>query len=347
MITLHLRNVNDALPMAVRYLEQHGIRRESRNGAVLVAPNPVCTLYEEPEERVLFCPTRDANPFFHLVESVWMMAGRDDVALPATYAKNISSFSDDGKTLHGAYGYRWRRALGYDQLPVIIEELRSNPDSRRCVLQMWDASPNSPKISNDLNMARAGGRDVPCNTHIYFSVHPTRGLDMTVCNRSNDVVWGAYGANAVHMSFLQEFVARALGLPVGCYWQMSNNFHMYDFNAHLARGAEVLNPYAGVGYEDRIEPPVVAPYPIMEDGADYRTWLEDAEMFLGEGLRQGCRHPWFQRVLWPVVNAHEAYRGKDYTAAREIVAQCAASDWRVACTDWLDRRAAKRESKGG
>ena len=32
-------------------------------------------------------------------------------------------------------------------------------------------------------------------------------LCMTVCNRSNDMLWGAYGANVVHMSMLQEFVA--------------------------------------------------------------------------------------------------------------------------------------------
>ncbi len=338
MIVIEARNVNDALPKGLQVLKQCGVRRESRNGAVTVASCPVTTVYLNPEERVLFSWKRDANPFFHLVESVWMMAGRMDVKLPASYAKQIAAFSDDGETLWGAYGYRWRAALGYDQLPIIIEELKRNPESRRCVLQMWDAdATNGPKdgVTGDLHMAMAGGKDVPCNTHIYFSISPGGRLDMTVCNRSNDIIWGAYGANAVHMSFLQEFVARAVGVPTGTYYQMSNNYHMYDFNAHLADEDMNTGMYGGD----------LKSYPIMEDGADYRTWLEDAEMFLGEGLRQGCRHPWFQKVLWPVVNAHATFRKKDYEGALEIISQCAAPDWELACRGWLLRRFAKHLEK--
>jgi hypothetical protein len=268
------------------------------------------------------------------------MAGRNDVAYPASFAKQIASFSDDGKTLHGAYGFRWRHALGYDQIPFIIEELRRNPDSRRCVLQMWDAQAGSAPVGNDLLVAMEGGKDVPCNTHIYFLISAGGRLDMTVCNRSNDMVWGAYGANAVHMSFLQEFIARAVGVPVGTYYQMSNNFHMYDFNSHLADDevTDYYNQPSNIPY-------AVYPYRIMEDGADYTTWLEDAEMFIGEGLRQGCRHPWFQHVLWPVVNAHAAFKKKDWDAAYDIISQCRAGDWRIACEQWLQRRQRKALEK--
>lgn len=335
MIIVEATNVNDALPKGIRALRAVGVRRDSRNGPVTVAACPVTTVYLNPEQRVLFSPQRDANPFFHLTESVWMMAGRNDVAYPASFARQIREFSDDGETLHGAYGHRWRKLLGYDQLIPIIEELKRNPESRRCVLQMWDATVTHADGADDLNRAMEGGKDVPCNTHIYFSVSPGGRLDMTVCNRSNDIIWGAYGANAVHMSFLQEFVARAVGIPVGTYYQISNNYHMYDFNAHLADDELHDNPYGAKAWQ----------YPIMEDGADYRTWLEDAEVFLGDGVRQGCRHPWFQRVLWPVVNAHAAFKKKDYEGALEIISQCQASDWRLACEQWLQRRWAKAREK--
>lgn len=33
---------------------------------------------------------------------------------------------------------RWRKFFGYDQLDWIVEELTANPDTRRCVLSMWD-----------------------------------------------------------------------------------------------------------------------------------------------------------------------------------------------------------------
>ena len=51
---------------------------------------------------------------------------------------------------------------------------------------------------------------------------------MTVCNRSNDMLWGAYGANAVHMSMLQEYLASRLEIAVGEYTQISDSFHVYQ-----------------------------------------------------------------------------------------------------------------------
>ena len=51
---------------------------------------------------------------------------------------------------------------------------------------------------------------------------------MTVCNRSNDMIWGAYGANAVHMSILMEYVAVAVNAPMGSYYQISDSFHIYE-----------------------------------------------------------------------------------------------------------------------
>jgi thymidylate synthase len=52
-------------------------------------------------------------------------------------------------------------------------------------------------------------------------------LDLTVLCRSNDVVWGAYGANAVHFSVLQEYLAGRIGVDVGVMYQFSNNYHGY------------------------------------------------------------------------------------------------------------------------
>src|ERR1017187_3661662 len=108
MRILHVRNVHEALPRALALLEQEGVERPSRNGPVLLGPS-VTTVYERPCERVIFWPERDANPYFHLYEALWMLAGRDGIAGPARYAKQIREYSDDGVVLHGAYGDRWRK----------------------------------------------------------------------------------------------------------------------------------------------------------------------------------------------------------------------------------------------
>lgn len=157
---LHATNVNDAFYQVVRgvhYGDISTVRTSSRVGDVLQVKEPVMLTYEKPRQRVLLNPARDANPFFHLFESLWMLAGRNDVAPLAFYSSKIAAMaSDDGRTFNGAYGYRWRHAENVvwnsggdalservDQLSILIEHLRSKPDSRRAVLQMWD-------IENDL-----------------------------------------------------------------------------------------------------------------------------------------------------------------------------------------------------
>ncbi len=244
MHVIHVKNVHEALPAGVHHLQNYGVREESRPGKVLVAPTPVMTVYDSPLERVMFWKERDANPFFHLMESLWMLAGRNDVEWIVRFNSNMKQFSDDGVIFHGAYGHRWREHfiadLGVDQLEYVVRLLTANPKTRRAVIQMWDAPV-------DLYVNERP-KDIPCNTHIYLQAR-TEGLvyvlDMTVCCRSNDMIWGAYGANAVHFSILQEYLAAKLGLLVGKMYQLSNNFHAYVdvFEKVAILDSETRNPY--------------------------------------------------------------------------------------------------------
>src|SRR5690348_17067041 len=104
MRVLEARNAHDALPKGIRLMRNHGVSRDSRNGQVLQAPWPVTTVYTKPCERVMFWPERDANPAFHLYESLWMLQGRNDLSPLLRYVRDFGRFSDDGETLYGAYG---------------------------------------------------------------------------------------------------------------------------------------------------------------------------------------------------------------------------------------------------
>lgn len=341
MFVVNARNVHAALPAGLALLETHGERRESRNGPVAVMPCPVTTVYQRPRERVIFWPERDANPFFHLMESLWMLAGRNDVAFPASYVKRMREFSDDGETFHGAYGHRWINhfarvvegstsddveVVTIDQVRTIIQLLKLNPNDRRAVLGMWDPS---------VDLGRQG-KDVPCNTQAYFSVASSGHLDMTVCNRSNDVVWGAYGANAVHFSILQEFVANALGVPVGRYWQMSNNYHAYLDTLKGVANLACMHHSTSCPYQDG----TVGPYKLMNTPID--SWLQDLHIFLDEGPVLGLRDPFFRKVAVPMALAHAAFKGETgaakYSVPLNILRNCTATDWRLAAEEWIIRR---------
>ncbi len=346
-------NINYALRQGLRLLLSQGIEEESRNGKVLVAPSPVMTIYAKPQQRVLFNPTRDANPFFHFMESLWMLAGRNDVQFVKHYASGMGAFSDDGKTLHGAYGYRWRKGADRDQLQLIIEELTSNPKSRRCVLQMWDASYLG---FDDLVVSTRGGKDVPCNTHAYFDTVGGK-LNMTVCCRSNDMVWGAYGANAVHFSFLLEYVALMAGLPIGEYRQFSNNFHMYVERPDVNKLINQHTSLGGTGIFDRYDGGVsydkVGFVPLMKSGERER-WNKDLYNFFtnwygrdgepmpcGESFETG----FFKRTAVPMHNIFAIHKSGRTEDAISFCEEIEAEDWRIACQEWLKRRLANKQLK--
>ena len=336
MQVINIRNVEDALLLGVDLLHSQGEKRDSRDGSVVYqAPTPVTTVYAKPKERVLFWKERDANPFFHFMEALWMLDGRNDLSFVFDYNSGMANYSDDGETLHGAYGWRWRSFFMYDQLPVIIERLKKKPNDRRSVLQMWDAV-------EDLNR---NGVDVPCNTCIYFQLDLDGRLEMTVSNRSNDIIWGAYGANVVHMSMLQEYMASAIGVPVGTYYQVSNNYHAYaEVYEKLLK--EMIENHDAVDFytqkrlidSNPYTTGSVQPYPMVNTGI--QTWELDLLGFLDRTPFEDTvyRDAFFNEVAVPMQDSWWLHKlGKTDDAMIEIQG-CAASDWRKACWEWLDRR---------
>ena len=335
MRVIKVRNVHNALWEGMLLLAREGAVKESRAGQTLSYPTPVTTLYRRPTERVILWPTRNANPFFHLFESLWMLGGRNDVAWLEQFNSNMRQFSDDGEIFRGAYGYRWRTHFAVDQLRAVSAELAASPESRRVVLGMWD--PNE-----DLG---AQSVDVPCNLNVVFSRRrDARQLDMTVFCRSNDIIWGAYGANAVHFSVLQEFLAATLGITVGQYWQVSVDFHAYVEIFQGMTGIltcdDVTNPYSPWA-SHRVEP-----FPLILGVHQVEPWLSDLEMFLTEGLSLGFQTQFFRRVAIPMLEAWQVHKDGETKAALDIIKNCAASDWRVACEIWLETRLRAKDPFG-
>jgi hypothetical protein len=81
--------------------------------------------------------------------------------------------------------------------------------------------------------------DLPCNDSIFLRLHGNGELNFTVNCRSNDVIWGAYGANVVQFSTLFEYIyLKALFTPYRAsnaldkvkrfrYTQISHSYHVY------------------------------------------------------------------------------------------------------------------------
>lgn len=328
MKVLSARNVHQALPLGLDSLIREGVTESSRNGDVLVYPTPVTTVYSSPTERCIFHKERVFNPFFFLMESLWMLSGRDDTAWLVRFNKQMQSYSDDGTRFHGAYGYRWRKFFDMDQLDYIVDLLNNKPNSRRAVLQIWNCT-------SDLNTDESG-KDMPCNLLVTFRMN-NGSLDITVMNRSNDVIWGAYGANAVHFSFLQEYMAGRLGVQVGKYYQISNNFHVYK---------EILDKFSGIvihapdPYRTVPRCPysngTVKPYKFMTNP---NRWDQDLATFMDEDFGYSYWNPFFLEVAIPMYKAHWFWRDRDtknrYDKAYKEINVMPDCDWKFSAEQWL------------
>lgn len=328
-----VRNVNYAFSEIFWQLKVMNLKPvQTRNGPALVFPEPVTTTYTYPNERVLFNLDRDANPIFHLMESIWMMAGRNDVAFLTQFNKNMVNFSDDGVTFNAAYGHRWRKHFGFDQLGEVIRVLAEDRTSRQAIVQIWDSSDLYKKT-----------KDKACNMQVIFD---TRGdvLNMTVINRSNDIWWGAYGANAVHFSFLQEFIAGALGLPLGYYRQSSHNLHLYTDLYDAVKHIDMPpHEHSGGFYSSASEG--VSARPIM-DNDDWQTFLQECEFFCDNpfDVNHEYTHSFFNRVAVPVAMVSRSRKLKEGNG-RDWAYMIDAEDWRLAVLNWINRREANKLTK--
>lgn len=321
MQIIRARNVCDALPMGIDLLRKFGRKEPSRAGEVVVAPWPVMTVTARPQERVLFSKSRNANPFFHIFEAFWMLAGRDDGVSLNAFIKGFSTrYGEDDGTIHGAYGRRWRSVFGLDQLGIIVDKLRREPTTRQCVIQMWDCYGCS-----DLD---GTWKDRPCNTHVYLRILNNR-LDLTVCSRSNDAIWGAHGANAVHFSILQEYLAARIGIKVGMMYQLSNNYHAY-----LSELQRFDLPPIDNRYSSKVKPQAMFEKPEVID-RDIQQFMDcyEARQF----PQNNFINPWFNEVLAVMMLAHHRYKMGDKAQAVWWAEQITAPDWKLACTEWLQR----------
>ena len=309
-------NAPRAYAEALQQMRVSGVEEDTMRGPVLRIPHPVFLTISRPWERVLFDPTRDANPFFHCMEFVWMMAGQQDANWIKFFNSNMEKSANDG-IIHGAYGRRWIKHFGFNQIISVCNQLFRSPNSRRAIIAMWDSY-------TDLE---SGYSDYPCNTHIMVTIDKGK-LNFTVINRSNDLIWGMLGANVVHMTMLQEVMAAELGVPIGKYQVFTNNLHMYT---SLPKFTEYLHTY------ETHDPYPMDHDPIFSTGESLARFMVDCEAFLA-GNFNSIENLWLLTTARPIYEAYKAHKAKDARDAHKWALTIEAADWRMACLEWLARR---------
>jgi thymidylate synthase len=192
---------------------------------------------EDPSQRWVTSRTPAINPAFALVEVFWIASGRQDAALPNYWNPVLPRFCGTGEKYHGAYGYRLRQHFGIDQLDRIYSALAASPDSRQCVLQIWDSAVDLPHIDGT-----PASPDIPCNVLALPKIRRGK-LEWMQIIRSNDLFLGM-PHNIVQFSALQEMLSGWLGVSPGGYHQLSDSLHVYSKDLEAVRSSiqSVMGP---------------------------------------------------------------------------------------------------------
>ncbi len=136
--------------------------------------------------------------------------------------KSDENFAKEYGNLGPIYGYQWRswptpNGGHIDQLKNVIEQIKSNPDSRRIIVSAWN-------VADIDEMSKAGLP--PC--HCFFQFYVADGkLSCQLYQRSCDTFLGL-PFNIASYSILTMIIAQICGLGFGEFVWTGGDVHLYS-----------------------------------------------------------------------------------------------------------------------
>ena len=119
------------------------------------------------------------------------------------------------KKLGPVYGVQWRNFGGVDQITELVNNIKTNPQSRRHLLSAWN-------VGEIDKMALP-----PCHTFSQFYVTNDKRLNCTMYQRSADLFLGV-PFNIASYSLLVYMIAHVTGLTPGLYNHVFGDAHIYE-----------------------------------------------------------------------------------------------------------------------
>lgn len=150
------------------------------------------------------------------------------------YRENVLSDNDfalEYGELGPVYGKQWRDFNGIDQIQKVIQQIKTNPDSRRHIVSAWN-----PEEIDDMALP-------PCHMQFQFYVRNNE-LSCHLTQRSGDSFIGI-PFNIASYALLTHIIAKECGLDVGEFVHTIGDAHIYknhidQVNTQLTRTPRTL-----------------------------------------------------------------------------------------------------------
>ncbi|CAY75490.1 thymidylate synthetase [Erwinia pyrifoliae DSM 12163] len=160
-------------------------------------------------------------------ELLWFLNGDTNTAYLKENKVSIwDEWADENGDLGPVYGKQWRSwgtadGRQIDQLSKVIEQLKSDPDSRRIIVSAWN-------VGELEQMALA-----PC--HAFFQFYVAQGkLSCQLYQRSCDIFLGL-PFNIASYALLLHMIAQQCDLEVGDFVWTGGDTHLYSNHLEQAR----------------------------------------------------------------------------------------------------------------
>lgn len=152
-------------------------------------------------------------------ELLWFLKGDTNIAyLKENKVRIWDEWADENGNLGPVYGSQWRswpsaNGTHIDQITKLIDQIKSNPDSRRLIVSAWN-------VSEIENMALP-----PC--HAFFQFYVADGkLSCQLYQRSADIFLGV-PFNIASYALLTMMIAQVCNLELGEFIHTLGDAHLY------------------------------------------------------------------------------------------------------------------------
>lgn len=178
-----------------------------------------------PRNRCITSPERRWNMALAIGELCWHLSASEAVDTLSYYAPAWKKYADEKGNVRGScYGRKgFGKVDGSSPWNLTLGLLKADPSTRRAVIYFSDSISHLDLTCND----------AACASSLQFMIRESR-LEAFVSMRSNDAIWGL-PYDVFLFTFLQEMMARELGLELGPYHHYASSLHLYERHFSLAK----------------------------------------------------------------------------------------------------------------
>jgi thymidylate synthase len=164
-----------------------------------------------------------------IYELLWFLKGDTNIKyLNENGVRIWNEWADENGDLGPVYGSQWRNwnGDGIDQIQIVVDQIKNNPDSRRMIVAAWNPSvlPQSGKNFAE-NVAAGNAALPPC--HAWFQFYVADGkLSLQMYQRSADIFLGV-PFNIASYALLNLMMAQVCDLEPGEFILTFGDAHIY------------------------------------------------------------------------------------------------------------------------